>query len=120
MHSQEILNHIAQTIIDKKGFNVLALDVQDISTITDYFIIAEGNVDRHVRAIAGEVVSSLKEKGVPTIFQEGMTEGDWVVLDYLDVIVHIFVPEMRQKYRLEELWKAGKVVDLNIRVSEVQ
>ncbi|MES2345789.1 MAG: ribosome silencing factor [Chlamydiota bacterium] len=113
-----ILNTIAQSIFDKKGINILALDVRDISTITDFVIIAEGNVDRHVVAIAQNIQNDLKLLGEKSIYVEGLEYGDWVVLDYLNVMVHLFMPGMRDKYQLEKLWGEGKIVDLNIVVSQ--
>lgn len=108
------LNLIAQTIYDKKGVNILALDVRGVSTLTDYVVIAEGNVDRHVTAIAEAVVQALKEAGHPPIHVEGLQTGDWVVLDYLTFMVHLFMPGLRDKYRLEDLWKKGRICDLTI------
>lgn len=109
-----ILNAIAQAIFDKKGVNILALDVRGISTITDFVIIAEGNVDRHVVAVAQNIEEDLKKIGERPIYMEGLQHGDWVVIDYLDVMVHLFMPGLREKYQLEKLWKDGKIVDLNI------
>ncbi len=109
-----ILNAIAQAIFDKKGMNILALDVRNISTITDYVILAEGTVDRHVIAIARsieDVLFSLSEKPSHV---EGLQTGDWVVLDYVQVMVHLFMPGLRDKYQLEQLWREGQIVDLNI------
>ena len=105
---------IAQAIYDKKGLNILALDVRGVSTITDFILIAEGNVDRHVQALAQGVMDLMEEKKEKLYHVEGMQTGDWVVLDYLEVMVHLFMPGLRDKYCLEELWKEGKVVDLNI------
>lgn len=112
-----ILNTIAQTIYDKKGINILVLDVAAISTVTDYVVIAEGNVDRHVIAIAQGILSALKPLGLTPYSTEGMQNGDWVVLDFYTLMVHLFMPGMRERYQLEELWRAGKIVDLNIDVS---
>jgi ribosome-associated protein len=109
---ERILNTIGQTLLDKKGFNILALDVKGISTLTDYFLIAEGNVDKHVIALAKEVVKRLKEEGESPAHIEGIDQGDWVVIDYLEIVVHLFKPGLREKYRLEELWREGKIVDL--------
>lgn len=109
-----ILNQIAQTIFDKKGINILALDVRKISTITDYAIIAEGNVDRHVIAIARAIEEALGPLGEKAVHIEGLYTGDWIVLDYVHIMVHLFMPGLRDKYRLEELWKDGDIVDLNI------
>lgn len=107
---EKVLQEICQAIVDKKGFNVLVLDVRGISTMTDYFIIAEGNVDRHVSALAQHVQDVLREKGQKPVHVEGLREGNWVVLDYLDFVIHLFVPELRQYYSLEEVWKEGKIV----------
>ena len=114
----DILNLIAQTIYDRKGFNIIALDVREISFVTDYFIIAEGNVNKHVMAIAEEIRLNLKEKGIKPFCIEGMKDGDWVVLDYMDVIVHLLTPDLRSRYSLEKLWKESKIIDLNIKVSD--
>ncbi len=92
------LNLIAQTIYDKKGTNILALDVRGISTLTDFVIIAEGSVDRHVIAIADAIIDALHEAGFECTQKEGMHTGDWVVLDFLNIMVHLFGPGMRDKY----------------------
>lgn len=117
MKTQEIptyLNKIAQIIFDKKGSNILALDVRGISSLIDFVIIAEGNVDKHGSAIASTVVEELKKIGLKPSYIEGLQNGDWVVIDYLNTIVHIFEPGLREKYRLEELWKKGSVIDVKI------
>lgn len=113
-----ILNAIAQTIFDKKGFNILAIDVRDVANFTDFFIIAEGTVDRHVRALCLAVEERLTEMGHAPFHIEGKEDSDWVVMDFGDVLVHLFIPELREKYALENLWKEGKVVDLNIKYAE--
>jgi ribosome-associated protein len=109
---------IAQVIYDKKGFNILALDVQGLSSITDFLLIAEGNVDRHVSAIGSAVVDELDEKGEKLVHAEGLKTGDWAVLDYGEVTVHIFSPGLRERYSLERLWSDSKIVDLDIDVSK--
>jgi len=96
--------------------NILALDVRGISTITDFVIIAEGSVDRHVVAIAQAVEHALEAIGERPVHMEGLDTGDWAVIDYVHVMVHIFMPGVREKYRLEELWRNGKIVDLKIAV----
>lgn len=114
--SLQLLDFIAQIIYDKKGFNILALDVREISTLTDYFIIAEGSSDKHVTAIAKSIIEKLKENGHKSIHTEGMQQGDWIVIDYLEFVIHLFMPGIREKYRLEELWQEGKIVDVKIDV----
>lgn len=117
MHDHSILNdlnRIAQAIYDKKGFNILVLDVREICTMTDYFIIAEGTVDRHVKALSQTIVDELARRGLEPLHIEGQQEGDWVVLDYGDFVIHLFIPELREKYALEELWQEGQIVDVKI------
>lgn len=108
------LNLAAQTIYDKKGSNILGLDLRQVSVLTDYVIIAEGNVHEHVRAIAKELLKNLEKAKISCYHQEGMQEGDWIVLDFLDFIIHIFTPQIRMKYSLEELWKEAEILKLKI------
>jgi ribosome-associated protein len=112
-----ILNAIAQAIFDKKGSNILALDVKDISTMTDHVIIAEGNVDKHVIAIGHSVITALKKLDIEPFSSEGMQCGDWVVLDFFTIMVHLFMPGLRDKYQLEKLWRDAKIIDLSIDIS---
>jgi ribosome-associated protein len=113
-HTMKTLNAIAQAIYDKKGYNILALDVRNISTLADYFVIAEGNVSRHVKALSSSIQEDLKKHQLHPYYIEGEKDSDWVVLDYGDIVIHLMVPEMREKYTLEQLWKKSKVVDVNI------
>ncbi|NGX55449.1 MAG: Ribosomal silencing factor RsfS [Chlamydiae bacterium] len=112
----QLINSIAQTVYDKKGFNILALDVRGVSTMTDYFLIAEGSVEKHLTALGKAVIQRLKQEGELPIHIEGLSEGDWVVVDCGKLVIHLFIPSMRDKYRLEALWQEGKVVDLGITV----
>ena len=100
-------------LVDKKALNVMLLDVKGVSTITDYMIIAEGFVDRHVTALAGAVEMALKDMGKPCFKQEGMHSGEWVVLDYFDFMVHIFAPGLRDRYELEKLWPEARLIDVS-------
>ena len=118
--SRATLFVIAQIIYDKKGTNILALDVQGISSITDYLIIAEGNVDRHASSIGKAIIEEMMKRNRPPLHLEGLGEGDWVVLDYGDIMVHLFKPGLREKYSLERLWRTSKIVDLAIDVSNSQ
>lgn len=112
----ELVTRIAQAIYDKKGMQIIALDVTGISSITDYIIIAEGNVDRHVTAIAKHIEKELFEAGFGhASYVEGLQNGDWVVLDYIHAMVHLFVPGLREKYQLERLWSQGKLIELSLK-----
>jgi ribosome-associated protein len=116
----KVLEDIGQTIFDKKGFNILSLDVRGVSTITDYFIIAEGTVDRHVKALANSVIEKLEEHGEKPFRVEGEKNGDWIVIDCGDIVVHLFMAGLREKYSLENIWKEGKIVDLHISTSPLK
>ena len=109
-----MLREIAQIIYDKKGLNILALDVQSLSSITDYLLIAEGHVDRHVASMARAIIEELKREGQNPLHVEGLQTGDWVVIDYPGIMVHIFMPGYREKFSLEKLWQESKLVDLPI------
>ncbi|MES2198843.1 MAG: ribosome silencing factor [Chlamydiota bacterium] len=112
-----VLNCIAQAVFDKKGINILALDIRPCTDTTDYVVIAEGLVDSHVKAIAQEVIAVMEKEGISLSYEEGMKNGDWVVLDFTWLSVHLFMPGMRERYELESLWSEGLVVDVAIDVS---
>lgn len=114
MDISEELQLVCQAIVDKKGTNVLTLDVRGVSTITDYFIIAEGSVPRHVISLAQYVDEVLRKRNITPVHSEGMQDGDWIVLDYMDFILHFFLPELRHHYALEEVWKEGKVMSIPV------
>jgi ribosome-associated protein len=113
----KLLDVIAQALFDKKGKNILALDLKGISTMTDYIIIAEGNVDRHLKALATEVSDAMEQRGYRPLHIEGMRDSDWIIVDFGEIIVHLFTPELREKYAIEELWRSGSIVDLHIIIS---
>ena len=115
-NQKEQLNTLAQIIYDKKGFNIVAVDVKGVSSLADYMVIAEGNVDRHVQAISGAVINEMKNCGITPSYVEGRESGDWVVIDYGYIIVHLFMPHLREKYQIEKLWDEGKKIDLNIEI----
>lgn len=111
---EEDLRYLGKVLYEKKAINILGIDVRGISTLTDYFLVAEGNVDRHVQALSHAIMDAMDERGIAPLHVEGKQEGDWVVMDYGTLIVHLFVPELRNHYRLEEVWKAGALVDLHL------
>jgi len=87
-----IIRQIVQTIYDKKGTNIVALDVRGISSITDFVIIADGNVDRHVIALANELQELMKTEGDRPVTVEGSPSGDWLVLDYCQDVSYLLLP----------------------------
>lgn len=117
---EALVGRIAQAIYDKKGMQIIAIDVRGISSITDFVVIAEGNVDRHVVAIARALEQDLFEQGYGhPAYIEGLENGDWVVLDYIHVMVHLFIPGLREKYQLERLWSQGKLIELELKSDAV-
>jgi len=96
--------------LDKKADDVLILDVSKISSVTDYLVLCSGNSEPHLKAIAEEVSRRLREIGLRTRHHSGLTASRWVVLDLADVIVHVFHPELRDRYALEQLWGDAKRV----------
>jgi ribosome-associated protein len=113
----KLLDIFAQALFDKKGFNILALDVRKFSSMTDYYIIAEGNVERHVKSLYSALKKVCDTLHVPIYHAEGQLQGDWVVIDCGDVIVHLLIPEQRERYALESLWGRAEIVDVEIDVS---
>ncbi len=98
------LTAAVEAIDDLKGRELLVLDLRGISDATDYFIIASGTSDAHVRGIAESVLERMRHRGVRAHHVEGVPGGRWVLLDFVDFVVHLFHPELRGFYQLERLW----------------
>ncbi len=94
----------AQVLLDNKANDVVVLDLRPVSDMADFFIVASGTSDTHVRATAGHVVETLKKEGIKVHSVEGLEQGRWVLLDYVDFVVHVFHPTLRAFYQLERLW----------------
>lgn len=94
----------AQIILDAKGSDVLVLDLKDVTDMTDFFVIASGTSDTHVRSTAQRVEEEMRKQGLRVHHEEGLQQGRWALLDFVDFVVHIFHPTMRQFYQLERLW----------------
>ncbi|HXG45941.1 MAG TPA: ribosome silencing factor [Gemmatimonadales bacterium] len=100
----EGLSAAVRAIDDLKGRQVLVLDLRGLCDATDYFILASGTSDAHVRGIAESVLEKLHRSGFRAHHVEGLPGGRWVLLDYVDFVVHVFHPETRSFYQLERLW----------------
>ena len=99
--------------LEKKGFDVKILKLKSISSVCDYFVIASGEADVQVRAIGRAIHDGLARVGYKPQYREGMREGNWILLDYVDVVVHIFYEPTRQFYALEKLWGDAPVEQLS-------
>lgn len=98
------------TASDKKAFDILLLDIRDVTTIADYFVICSGNNSRQLQAIADAVDEELGKQGAQLLHREGVADAGWVLLDFGDIIVHIFGAKEREYYHLERLWSEAKTV----------
>ena len=105
MGSQELADRIKKILDDKKGIDSEIIYVGEKTTLADYFVLVTGTSSTHVKALAGEVEAKLSEEGIVPLNFERKMSNSWIVLDYKDVIVHIFSQEARELYDLEELWK---------------
>jgi ribosome-associated protein len=102
----------ARAALDKKAVDLVVLDVTGLTSIADYLVICTGRSDRQVQAIASAIDEELRKDGVRPIAVEGMTRGQWVLMDYTDVIVHVFYKPVREFYDLERLWEHAPRVQL--------
>jgi ribosome silencing factor RsfS/YbeB/iojap len=103
-----------QIAAGKKGENIKILDLRDCGGFTDFFLICSGRSDRQIQAIADSIVIELKEQGVQPISVEGYREGRWVVVDYGDLVIHIFLDALRDYYELEQAWTGSHRVQVPV------
>lgn len=113
MTTLQTAKEIVKVLNEKKGVNIKLIEISDVSVIADYFVIATGNSSTHVKSLADEVEEHLDDIGVSVSHVEGYRSNSWILLDYIDVIVHVFSNEAREYYDLERLWEDGTVVDVS-------
>jgi ribosome-associated protein len=104
MPSRDLADCVAALALDRKAADVVILDLREISSVTDYFVLCTGRSDVHVRAIVERVETGLAEQDERPLAREGVAHGSWALLDYGDVVVHVFQPDTRAFYDLERLW----------------
>ena len=105
MTPETLLHEIARQADDKKAIDIVALDLRGVAGYTDYFLICSGNTGRQAKSIHDAILEGLKrDHATVPRHVEGSSRAGWILMDYLDVIVHIFTPETREFYRLEQLW----------------
>ncbi len=109
MESLEILRTAAKALNEKKAVNILGIKVEELTVLTEYFLMATATSSTHVRALADEVEAKLEEKGLTPHHIEGRATG-WLVLDYQSVIVNVFSREQRDFYGLDKMWGDGEIV----------
>lgn len=117
MDRTELMKNIVATLDNKKATDIKSLEITELTSVADYFVIATGTSGTHIRALADEVQDSLTKQGVEPKSVEGKSTG-WILLDYGTVVVHVFTPDQRELYSLEHLWGDAKEVDINGIVTE--
>jgi ribosome-associated protein len=104
------LKLVLDALADRKAVEPVVLDLRGLCAATDYFVIVSGTSDAHVRGMADHLMTTLAPRGVAPHHVEGLAQGRWVLLDYVDFVVHVFHPELRDFYQLERLWGDAPVV----------
>ena len=112
LDARTLVQAVVEAAGEKKAGDIVVLDIGAVSVICDYFVIASGRSTTHVKAIGEHVEKRMAALGVPWPRREGFPEGRWVLLDYGDVVVHLFVESEREFYNLERLWQDARVVAL--------
>jgi ribosome-associated protein len=110
--SEQLARRAAALASDMKAQDVVVLDLRGVTDVADFFVIASGTSDTHVRSIAQHVMEEMKHEGMGATSNEGLTQGRWALLDFVDCVVHVFHPALRQFYQLERLW--GDAVPLKL------
>lgn len=112
MTQNEMLKKIIKTLDSKKAEEIKAIKIKDLTILADYFIIANGTSTTHTKTLAEEVEYQLSQEGIEPNRTEGYNGSNWVILDYGDIVVHVFYKETRDYYQLERLWSDGEMVDI--------
>ena len=113
MDSKQLARKLAKLALAKKAADIKIFDLRKLTTITDFFVICSGSSDPQVKAIADSIIDGSKKLGERPWHKEGITHRNWVLLDFVDVVVHIFLPETRTFYGLEKLWGDADIIDVS-------
>ena len=113
MEARELAKLVIKALEDKKAEDIKVIDISNVSVIADYFIIASGNNRNQVQALADNVDETCGRAGYPVKQVEGYDSANWILMDFSDVIVHIFSKEDRLFYDLERIWRDGKIIDID-------
>ncbi|MDF1691241.1 MAG: ribosome silencing factor [Zhongshania sp.] len=109
MDVEQLKNLVLEALTDVKGRDIVAIDVRGVSGVTDYMVVCSGTSNRHVKSLADNTWVEAKKKGIVPIGMEGQDTGDWVLVDFGDVVVHVMLPEARLFYDLERLWQVPEL-----------
>ncbi len=112
MNPKTFTDNVTEIIFSKKGYDVKIIDLQKLATFADYFVICSADSDTQVKAIADEIDKKLSDKGIKCWHKEGYIALQWVLLDYVDVVIHVFKKEAREFYNLEKLWGDAPIYEI--------
>lgn len=110
-HNEALLENLIEALEDIKATDIQVIDVSDKTTLMDTMVLASGTSTRHIAAVVSSVAEDMKKKGYSADHQEGQSGSDWVLLDFVDLVLHVMLPEARQQYDLESLWSGMKPAD---------
>lgn len=111
--SQLLIDTITEGLLEKKARDIKILDVSSLTTLTDYFVVCHGNSETQIRALANSVIENVKEKLGENVWKkEGLDARRWIILDYVNVVVHIFSEEKRQYYGIERMWNDAEITEV--------
>ena len=110
---EKIIETIVRALDSKRGEEIKAVKIRDLTILADYFIIAGASSTTQTKALADAVEYELKKLGIAPVRTEGYSSANWIILDYTDIVVHVFYKETRDLYKLEKLWSDGEQVDIS-------
>ena len=110
--SLDMAKKAAQIALEYRANDVVLLDLRGVTDMTDFFIVASGTSDTHVRSVGENLAEEMKKLGTPVYHMEGTTKGRWVLLDFVDFVVHVFHPTLRDFYQLERLWADAESIPI--------
>jgi len=108
VETKDLADAAGRLAVQKKAWDVVVLDLSGLTDIADYFVLASGTSERHVLTISEAIEHGMKEKGMTPFSTEGYEQGRWVIIDYGDVVIHVFLESLRELYDLENLWIEAK------------
>ena len=111
--SDKIVKKIGELILDKKGDDIKILDVRELTSLTEYYIICNSDSAPKTRAITEHIKTELKKDNISPWHIEGLEKMEWVLLDYVNIVINVFNPEMREYYNIERLWSDAKIKQIN-------
>ncbi|MFQ5637807.1 MAG: ribosome silencing factor [bacterium] len=112
MTAKSLAKKVAHHAVEKKAENIILLNLRPLTSMTDFFVICTGSTSTHVKAISDHIIDTLKKEKIRPLHVEGLRNQEWVLVDYVNVVVHIFQPDKREFYSLERLWGDAEMEEI--------